>query len=171
MTCATKKGLTEARLLLGSGKFSLISCFFFEHQFVVWPNLGLGFVSAKLCSKLVLTSRDPRPLAIPLRALHSAGAVMLFLDSRDLGKIKPSLGRACAAVRHKNKGVKHKNKGVIFATSPESPHAFNQTKRQHIPCLLYSATFKLALNSLLAQAKSENKFLFLLHLSGSQELW
>lgn len=118
MTYATKKGLTEARLLLGSGKFSLISSFLLEHQIIVWPNLGLGFVSAKLCSKFVLTSRDPRSLAIPLRMLHSTGAVMLFFDSRNQGKIKPSLGHAREAVRHKNKGV-------IFATSPESPHAFN----------------------------------------------
>lgn len=51
---------------LAAGKFSLISSFFFKYQFIVWPNLGLHFVSAKLCLELVLASRDLRPLAILL---------------------------------------------------------------------------------------------------------
>lgn len=99
-----KERASETHLLLGSGKFSLISCFFFEHRFVVWPNLGLRFVSAKLYSELVMASRDPGPLAIPLWPLHSTGAVTLVLGNRNLGKVKLSLGRACEAVRHKNTG-------------------------------------------------------------------
>lgn len=61
----------QTLLLLGRGKFSLISCFFFEYSFIVWPRLGLSFVSAKPCSQLVLASRDLRPPAILLGSLHS----------------------------------------------------------------------------------------------------
>lgn len=55
--------------------------------------------------------------------------------------------------------------------SSESLYAFNQTNHQDLPHLLYSVTFKLALSSLLEQTKEQSKFLFLLYLSSSQELW
>lgn len=68
---------------------------------MVWPCLGLSFVSAKPCSQLVLASRDLRLPAILLGSLHSTRAVTLFFDSENVGKIKPALGHACVAVRHK----------------------------------------------------------------------
>lgn len=50
---------------LAAGKWEVLPDFLFKYQFIVWPDLGLHF-SAKLCSELVLASRDLRPLAILL---------------------------------------------------------------------------------------------------------
>lgn len=92
---------SQTHLLLGGGEFSLIFCFFFDYSFTVWLNLGLSLVSAKPCSQLALASRILRLPAILLGSHHSTGALILFVDSENIGKIKPALGHVCDAVRHK----------------------------------------------------------------------
>lgn len=102
MAYAIKEGLHKPTCCWEGGKV-LPDFLFLEYSFIVWPHLGLSFVSAKPCSQLVLASRDLRPPAILLGSLHSTGAVTLFFDSENMGKIKPALGRACEAVRHKTR--------------------------------------------------------------------
>lgn len=96
---------------------------------------------------------------------------MLLCDSRNTGKIKPALGRACVAVRHKNKSGRKVSDIIIGVwckqKSPEFSCAFNQTSYQDILVSRVQSLFKIACNSLFEQDKGEYKFMLLLYLRRS----